>query len=480
MAVIELENATFSHAGTTGARARTHALDGVSLRIGEGEFVCLIGPNGSGKSTLARHLDALLVPDSGTVRVLGLDMSDPASTYAVRAGVGLVFQNPDDQIVASIVEDDVAFGPKNLGVGGGELRERVDGALAAVGLAGFGKRPVDELSGGEKQRVAIAGALAMRPRVLVLDEATSMLDPESRADVMRICRELNASGTTIVFITHFMDEAAQADRVIALDAGRIVLDGTPGEVFAQEGRLEEIGLMAPLAGGDGNAALPEPPTPGAAPGGMGAVEFAGVDFSYEDGPAVLEGASFAVGAGGALGVAGRTGSGKSTLLQLACGLLRPTAGSVRVLGDDVARLRKGAVHRSVGMVLQYSERQLFAASVYEDVAFGPRNQGLSEAEVEKRVQGAIGLVGLDFDALRDRSPFALSGGEQRRVALAGVLAMETPILALDEPTAGLDPRGRRQLVELLDRLRCERGVTLLVASHDRDCLAALCDCLLEL
>lgn len=473
MSIIELDNVSFSH--TEAARA----LDGVSLRVSPGDFICLIGSNGSGKTTLAKHLNALLVPDGGAVRVLGRDTADPASMYFVRSNVGMVFQNPDDQIVASVVEDDVAFGPENLGVPAAELRGRVTEALAAAGLAGFETRPVDELSGGEKQRVAIAGALAMKPQVLVLDEATAMLDPEGRAEVMRVCRELNADGTTIIMITHFMDEAAQADRVIALDAGRVVLDGPPDEALAQESRLEAIGIEAPLS--RGAAVLPAPPrmAGGDAPA---AVEFAGVSFSYRDGGApALAGMSFALREGEALGVAGRTGSGKSTLLQLASGLLRPTAGAVRVMGRDLAgRRAASAVHRDVGMAFQYPERQLFAATVFEDVAFGPRNQGLSEGEVECRVREALDMVQLDFGKMRDRSPFALSGGEQRRVALAGILAMRTPILALDEPTAGLDPRGRRALVELLGELRRERNLTLVVASHDLDCLSALCDCLLEL
>ena len=239
--IIAFKNAGFTYDGSR------FALDGIELSIAPGEFVCVLGGNGSGKSTLAKHINALAVPDRGRVEVLGRDTADESATYFIRSNAGMVFQNPDDQLVASLVENDVAFGPENLGVPTPEIVQRVAGALAEVGLTGFGKRETSALSGGQKQRVAIAGVLAMDPQILVLDEASAMLDPRGRRGLMRVCRELHARGMTIVMITHFMDEAAQADRVVVLDAGRIALDGPPAEVLTQAARLEHLNLDVPFA-----------------------------------------------------------------------------------------------------------------------------------------------------------------------------------------------------------------------------------------
>ena len=241
MTAIEFDTASFTYDG------KTRAFDQVSLTVGEGEFLCVLGGNGSGKSTLAKHINALLVPDEGTVRVLDRNTSDPANTYFIRSNAGMVFQNPDDQIVASVIENDVAFGPENLGVPTDELRVRVTEALAQVGLQGFETRETTNLSGGQKQRVAVAGVLAMRPRILVLDEASAMLDPRGRSGLMRVCRELNAAGLTIVLITHFMEEAALADRIVVLDDGHIALEGTPDEVLVQFETLDRLALEVPFA-----------------------------------------------------------------------------------------------------------------------------------------------------------------------------------------------------------------------------------------
>lgn len=241
MALIEIDNVSFSYDG------ENQALCGVSLSIEGGEFVCILGSNGSGKSTLAKHMNGLIVPQSGEVRVQGAPTSDARSLAETRRLVGMVFQNPDDQIVASTVEDDVAFGPENLGVEPAEIRERVTDALARVGLDGFEGSSTYALSGGQKQRVALAGALAMKPRALVLDEAESMLDPRGRRTLLGICRELQRDGIAIVLITHSTDMAALADRVVVLNKGSVVFDGTPLRAFADIEDLAEIGLDAPFA-----------------------------------------------------------------------------------------------------------------------------------------------------------------------------------------------------------------------------------------
>lgn len=542
--MIDLSDVRFSYDG------KAPALAGVSAHVNAGEFVCILGGNGSGKSTLAKHLNALLLPDQGTVTVDGMSTADAECTYLIRQTAGMVFQNPDDQLVSTLVEDDVAFGPENLGIQLPELRERVTRALADVGLAGFERKETHALSGGQKQRVAIAGVLAMNPRILILDEASAMLDPRGRAGLMRVCRELHERGFTIVMITHFMEEAAQADRVIVLESGKVVCDGSPAHVLLQEDLLRRLNLDVPfathlshalrtagvavaptvdddalaaeilslakdslLAGAASAAGRGVPANAGdAVDGAVGettdgtaadcadaVIRFEDVSFTYDPSEAkrkrkrtpaqrqadwgnspdsiwALSDVSFAVKSGEFLGIAGHTGSGKSTLVQHMNGILKPTRGRVMVRGLDMADKRSEAELRgTVGVVFQYPEHQLFAETVYKDVAFGPRNLGLSDDEVDERIHRALERVGLDFDAVSQKSPFELSGGQQRRVAFAGILAMEPSVLVLDEPAAGLDPAGRRSFLQLIARLHKQEGLTVVMVSHNMDDLAAMCD-----
>lgn len=224
------------------------ALNGINLDIPEGEFIAIIGANGSGKSTLARHLNALLLPAAGKCIVDGLDTTEEKNLWNIRQHVGMVFQNPDNQIVAAIVAEDVAFGPENVGVPGSEIKGRVDRALAAVGMTEYAGHAPHLLSGGQKQRVAIAGVLALEPRVIVLDEPTAMLDPQGRREIVRTVKQLNREkGITIVYITHYMTEALEADRVVVMEKGNIRFSGTPHEVFSRVDELEKAGLEAPLA-----------------------------------------------------------------------------------------------------------------------------------------------------------------------------------------------------------------------------------------
>ena len=224
------------------------ALNGINLDIPAGEFIAIIGANGSGKSTLARHLNALLLPTAGKCIVDGLDTTDEKNLWDIRQHVGMVFQNPDNQIVAAIVEEDVAFGPENVGVPGAEIRGRVERALAAVGMSDYARHAPHLLSGGQKQRIAIAGVLALEPKVIVLDEPTAMLDPQGRQEIVRTVKQLNKEkGITIVYITHYMTEALEADRVVVMEKGHIRFSGTPHEVFSRVDELEKVGLEAPLA-----------------------------------------------------------------------------------------------------------------------------------------------------------------------------------------------------------------------------------------
>lgn len=468
------------------------ALDDVTLEVCHGERVCVLGANGSGKSTLASVICGLLAPDEGDVELAGHavytgGMPDLAAYRDARRQLGLVFQNPDDQIVTSVVADDVAFGPENLGVPRAQIAARVARELRRVAMEKYAHADPSRLSGGQRQRVCIAGALAMEPAVLVLDEPSSLLDVRGRAAIMRVMGRLAAAGATLVHVTHFMDEALAADRVIVMQRGRVALEGTPGEVFATKNAqvIEALGLEMPFearlaaALRQAEAASDAIAAPGAPSGEKTAAATAAtpaseppailardLGFSYGPNAQALDGVSLEVPARATTAIVGQTGSGKSTLLRLLCGLEAADAGSLTVCGINAATKRgRRQIRRAVGYVMQHPERQLFAQTVAEDVAFGPRNQGLSAAEVERRVAHALDLVGLADR--RDASPFELSGGQQRLAAIAGVLAMEPELLVLDEPTAGLDPRGRARLRALMADLAAH-GVTLLQVTHSME------------
>lgn len=512
----------------------TQALNDVSLEIRRGEHVCVLGANGSGKSTLASVLCGLLAPDEGRVRLLGLDVYDSQhpepidfGTYrAARRGVGLVFQNPDDQIVTTVVEEDVAFGPENLGVAPTEIGVRVERELRRVALLEYAKADPTRLSGGQKQRVAIAGTLAMEPQVLVLDEPGALLDVRGRKAIMRVMGRLHGEGTTIVHITHFMDEALAADRVLVMDAGRVVLEGTPTKVFSQAQQISALGLEEPFVaqlshslgltwtcdedeltrgvirawhrrrhdGLQGHAKASEAPLQGSSSPDLSrlspsrtehrpasvpsrgsttgdgtstpAISVEHVSFSYRNERKALDDVSLVIPQGSTAAIVGQTGSGKSTLVRLICALEVPDAGRIVIHGTATAKKRdRRRLHGTIGYVMQHPERQLFAETVMQDVAFGPRSLGLQPLEVEQRCKDALALVGLRN--LEDASPFELSGGQQRLCALAGILAMNPVTLVLDEPTAGLDPRGRRQLRRILQRVHGQ-GVTIVEVTHSME------------
>lgn len=244
--IIRVENLVFDYKQEDD-RDCIRAIDDLSMDVARGSFIAVIGKNGSGKSTFAKNLNALLPPGSGVIYVNGISTADEGRVWDIRQTVGMVFQNPDNQLVSSIVEDDVAFGPENLGVPPAEIRIRVDGALNAVGMYDLRKKAPHLLSGGQKQRIAIAGVVAMAPECIVFDEPTAMLDPSGRREVMDIIKKLHDSGITVILITHFMEEAAKADRIVIMDAGKIVISGTPEEVFKSAGDIEKLSLDVPLA-----------------------------------------------------------------------------------------------------------------------------------------------------------------------------------------------------------------------------------------
>ncbi|PWG66081.1 energy-coupling factor transporter ATPase [Bifidobacterium callitrichidarum] len=460
----------------------TWALDDVSLTIHAGERVCLVGPNGSGKSTLARLIAGLTAPDAGEVTLLGhrvfTDDGPNAAEYrAARRGIGVVFQNPEDQLVTTVLEDDVAFGPENLGLDRETIGKRIQQSLDAVDLANVRRADPTRMSGGQQQRAAIAGMLAMNPSMLVLDEPTAMLDETARAEVMRVLDALQKRGTTIVHVTHHADETLHADRVIHMQSARIIEDA-PGNAIAQCPETAESSAVSdPHHGNHPAASLPllsdlsNPSTSATDAATPPAIRVSHLTYRYAGAEqSVINDLSFSIQRGKTVALMGSNGSGKSTLVRLLCALAKPDSGRIEVAGIPVARPKPAnrkqlaELRRHVGYVMQHPEHQLFAETVAEDVAYGPRNQGLSETEVGERVREALSL--LHIEHLADRSPFDLSGGQQRLTAIAGVVACRPDVLVMDEPTASLDVHAKARIHELLQTLR-NRGVTMLISPHDR-------------
>lgn len=470
--MIVLEGVRFAH-----EPEGPEALRGVDLAIADGERVALLGRNGSGKSTLARLLNGLHVATAGTVRVDGLDPGKPDQLSTVRRRVQMVFQTPENQQVGTTVFDDIAFGLANFAVPTAEMSARARAALVEVGLDVELTRNVNQLSGGELQRLALASVTALRPRHLVLDEVTSMLDPRSRAQVLSTVERLRQqSGMTVVQITHHLDEIEGADRAVVLQTGRVVREGTVEEVLADADLLQECGLEAPYR-------WRRPRSTPEAPGSVDTerlpfLKAVGVGHAYAShgrnsrarrravlaADPVLDGVDLTVSPGELVAVAGRSGAGKSTLISILKGLVEPLRGVVEVGGQDPWSTRRPELFDPIGYVFQHPEHQLFAASVRADVAFGLRAAGPTGDEVARRVDEQLRRLGLDPDEVGDRNPFELSGGQQRRVAFAGVLVTDPQVLVLDEPTAGLDAPSRDALFKILHDARA-RGLCVLWVSH---------------
>ena len=482
------------HAGYGSGESAVKALDGVSCRIERGSVLVLVGANGSGKTTLGRLLCGMELASGGRIVADGHDPALGAEErLQVRSLVGFCQQNPVDQIVSSTVYDEVAFGPRNLGLDEDAVGERVASALERCGLIGYERRATTELSGGEQQRLALAGVLAMRPRYLVLDEPTSQLDATARTEFRALVRALAADEDVgVVLITHDPLEVLEADDVLVLEEGREAWEGPPCEfllgredlwcaVMPHDAYVDALrkALMSGYAAIEPDVGLPEPEalaawlvehgrsaSDGRRPDGtpsahsnLGACSglcLDNVSFSYGDRPA-LQRVDLTSMHGRVLLLSGCSGSGKSTLVRVAAGLYEPDEGQVALDG--------AAVHAgSVGLSFQNPEQQFFLDSVHDEIAFAPRNLGCPEDEVERRVLHATQLVGLDVSLLA-RDPFALSGGQARLAAIASVLSLETGVYLLDEPTAGLDAGGRQAVHQLVLGLAWE-GAVVLVVSHD--------------
>lgn len=532
---VEIERATFRYQDD-----EPNALSDVTLKVKRGEFVAVLGHNGSGKSTLAKLICGLITPDKGSVTVWGFNPADRNELTSVREHAGVVFQNPDNQMVASIVEDDVAFGPENLGIAREEIGERIGWALKAVGMEKYRESTPARLSGGQKQRIAVAGVLAIKPDVLVLDESTAMLDPKGRREVCEVAERLNREeGMTVILITHFMEEALLADRAIIMNRGEIVAEDTPAEIFKRGDELETYNLCLPEIEQIGNriraagigvdrALRPEElaseikkqadirgfknrsqgdiPAPIEKNGGAEGevkwdIDVSDVTFTYSAkspfATKALKGVNLHISEGEFFGIIGHTGSGKSTLVQHLNALIKlptaqkrykkprvkkgrtpPPVGKITIGSYDLSDRKCDwqALRSDVGMVFQYPEYQLFDKTVEEDVAFGLKNfkKGLSKEEMQSAVRESLQAVGLDYNEIHDKSPFELSGGQKRRVAIAGVIVTKPRILVLDEPAAGLDPLGKREIMRLLHSLHGDWCKTVIIVSHDMDEIAENC------
>ncbi|MFH2055500.1 MAG: ATP-binding cassette domain-containing protein [bacterium] len=405
----------------------------LSFQVGRGEKVCLLGLNGSGKSTLLKLAAGLLSPRAGQIEV-----AEP------RDKVGFVFQQPLDQIVTSTVRGDIVFTLENLGRSQLEMRETLDSQAQRFALASLLSRHPATLSAGEQQRTALAGVLAPRPELLLLDEPTSYLDYHGR-ELLR--NTMTGEGLTVLAATQFPAEASRFERVLLLHNGAIAFDGQPAELWSSE-------VWRSLQGSVGTN------LPVVTPTDSTAVQVVGLQFAYGANSPAIDDINLELPTGTITAVVGDSGSGKTTLGKLIAGLLKPQQGSIKL--DSAAEpIERGS------FVMQFPESQFFAETVQAEIAFGPSNQGLCGSELESRVDRAMELVQLDFEQFASRPPFTLSGGERRRVALASILALERPVLILDEPTAGLDWQGAAQLRRVLIALR-HAGYTILLLTHDLD------------
>lgn len=494
------------------------AIDEVDIQIDKGRFIAILGHNGSGKSTFAKHINALLVPGGGTMWVGGRDTKDEDELWNIRQSAGMVFQNPDNQIIATVVEEDVGFGPENLGVPTKEIWQRVDDALEKVGMTEYRYRSPNKLSGGQKQRVAIAGVVAMRPECIVLDEPTAMLDPNGRKEVIRTVRDLQKQEkVTVILITHYMEEVTDADYIYVMDKGKVVMEGKPEQIFSKVDLLKHYRLDVPQATAVADELIRKgfPVSAGtltrealcrevvslarergriqdplgkevyrdevkSRPDGDPVLRLKNLNYIYNPGTAyekhAMKGVDLDIWQGEFIGIIGHTGSGKSTLIQHLDGLIRATGGELFFQGENIYQegYSMKTLRQQVGLVFQYPEHQLFEADVLSDVCFGPKNQGLSDEECRQRAKEALQMVGFP-ETLYNASPFDLSGGQKRRVAIAGVLAMRPKVLVLDEPTAGLDPKGRDDILDQIALLQKTTHMTVILVSHSMEDVARYVD-----
>jgi energy-coupling factor transport system ATP-binding protein len=492
-----VDSVTFTYHG-----ADRPALRAVSFVQSAGEMIGVMGASGAGKSTLAKCLNRI-VPEfedgefHGTIRIAG-EQLEHLRVCDVAPKVGMVFQDFESQLFSTNVAHEVAFAMEQVGMERAEMDRRIMPALEAVGLRGFEHRDPMSLSGGEKQRLAIASVLALRPSVIVLDEPTTDLDPEGRAEVFELIARLRAQGLSLIVIEHESEELRAADRILVLREGEIAADGAPTEVFARADLLTACGVRPPglghaleLLGIDaqlksveqaydaivraypGVVGTPceniaksrvseQPPPAKPAIDGPAFIGIENVSFSYAGGPRVLDSIELKVDPGEFLAIVGQNGSGKTTLAKQIVGLLQPATGRVTIDGKDRTQLRPAETAREVAYVFQNPDHQIFAATVEDEVAFGPRNFGLAADEIQRRCDEALEAVGLQSE--RQSDPFLLSKGERQRLAVASVLVLRPRMLILDEPTTGLDHREQLRMMALVRDLN-RAGIAIVIITH---------------
>lgn len=506
---VKLEKLTYSY-----PHSDSQALSDVNLELEKGEFVLLAGPSGCGKSTLVRCLNRL-VPEisggslSGRVLLRGKDLKHE-KIHRLALEVGMVFQNPETQLFCLTVAEDVSFGPENLGLPRIEVLSRVEKALKAVRLEKLREHFIFTLSGGEKQRTAIGGNLAMEPEILVLDEPTSDLDPSGTQKVFELLRRLNAEKqTTIILIEHKLDSVFEmADRMLVMDEGRLILDGKPFEILCrEEEKLKKLGIHPPqlteiarLLGLDSGASSPPsyenilkrlaellqvPPAEskleshkGQKPEtstsvlspqkGFPHVRIENLCYRPEDGPEILKDINLEIKHGEFLALLGHNGAGKTTLAGHLIGFFRPSCGRILLNGKDTGDYSTARLSQQVGYLFQNPDSQIFMDSVLEEVRFGLENQGMPEEKSEKLVNEALEMM--ELSAYKKRHPHSLSRGQRQRLAVASILALEPDLLVLDEPTTGQD---RNHILKFLDKIRelNKLGKTVILITHDMELVA---------
>lgn len=555
MNLIDVKNLLFKYKMYSGEKEEVierTAIDDISLSIKKGDFVGILGHNGSGKSTLAKQLAALLKPSGGVIYVGGMNTAKEEQILDIRKTAGMVFQNPDNQLIGNIVEEDVAFGPENMGIPAEEIEKRITKALASTGMCAYREASPGALSGGQKQKIAISGVLAMEPECIIFDEPTAMIDPESRKELLEAIYDLKRlKDITVIYITHFLQEVSQADYLYVMSHGKITLEGTPETLFKMPEKLVKNNLELPFEVAlIDNLRKKGVDVPEEIYTKQQLLEFLKQDFrkdrddelkladelevpkkrsefkeisdrkevnskkrheskevadrkeeisknidksketestkginlkniSYQykkqgsgEEKYAIKDISLSIEPGEFVAIVGRTGSGKSTLIQHLNGLLQPKSGEYFFNGENIWEkkydLKK--LRQKVALCFQYPEYQLFEENVLKDIAFGPKNLGFDKKECEEKARHAMQLVGLSKE-LEKVSPFSLSGGQKRRVALAGILAMEPEYLILDEPVAGMDAPGKKMLFDLLHRLNKKRGITIILVFHNMDDVA---------
>lgn len=515
-AIIEMECVSFSY-GTAADGA--YALKDIDLSVEEGTFVGLIGPSGAGKSTLASAITGAIPHHYrgrlfGSTLVAGLDTCEASLTDIAKVA-GSVLQDIDAQMVASVVEDELLFGLENFGIDHREIEGRIASALDAVGIADLRHREIATLSGGQKQKVAIATILAMTPRVIVMDEPTSALDPASARDVFEVLRRAKElTGMTVILIEQTVALLAEyCDRVVVIDQGRIALDGTPTDVFSHGETLRAIGVDTPrtvrisnslaeaglapndspaltldgaealvagiLAPGLSKSSPIVPRTLGDRPDARNTVDerpiivdVAGAAYSYGTGQAGIEGIDLTVRAGEILAVVGQNGAGKTTFTKLLNGLIKPSAGVVRIAGLDTRTTPVSALASHAATLFQNPDRQLCRNTVVEEISFGLELQGVAADTARERARHVAATFGLPENA----SPFNLSRGQRQMVALASVVALEPELIILDEPTSGLDYRECMTVMETV-RQRALDGTAVVMVCHDMEVVSDFADTL---